>query len=223
MRRAGIALALLLASCGGSGHVRLTPSPPPATGGSLDVATVEIGPVIEGRNYSQGVPLHPFATADGWAFNVPQLPGSVHYVTMARTAPLQASGALMLHYRIEAAPGTQLLAVTSPGAPGLLTLYFQRRGDNWDGTGKYEAYRWFATFATASPLGPGEGTIAAPFSANWTAVQTSSRANNPQAFAAALANPGRIGFVLGGGTGYGHGVYATAPARFVVTGFEVTP
>ena len=46
-------------------------------------------------------------------------------------------------------------------------------------------------------------------------------ATNPAEFAAALANASRIGFVLGGGDGLGHGVYATGPLRLVVTGFEV--
>ena len=40
-------------------------------------------------------------------------------------------------------------------------------------------------------------------------------------FAEAIANASRIGFVLGGGDGLGHGVYATGPLRIVVTGFEV--
>jgi len=61
----------------------------------------------------------------------------------------------------------------------------------------------------------------APFSGNWTAVERSSARTNPGAFAAALAEADQVGFVLGGGDGYGHGVFATGPARIVVTDFRV--
>ena len=46
-------------------------------------------------------------------------------------------------------------------------------------------------------------------------------ATNPAEFAAALDGASRIGFVLGGGDGLGHGVYATGPLRLVVTDFSV--
>ena len=49
----------------------------------------------------------------------------------------------------------------------------------------------------------------------------SSRESNPSDFKSAIDNAGRIGFVLGGGDGLGHGVFATGPARIVVTGFTV--
>jgi hypothetical protein len=52
-------------------------------------------------------------------------------------------------------------------------------------------------------------------------VQSSSARTNPAAFRAALAEADQVGFVLGGGDGYGHGVFATGPARIVVTDFRV--
>ena len=106
-------------------------------------------------------------------------------------------------------------------APSLLTLYFQRRGDNWTGVEQYETYRWYASFATQADLSAKEYTIEARFDDNWTAIQTSSRATQPEAFADALANAERIGFVLGGGDGLGHGVSATGPAKLIVKSFKV--
>ena len=50
---------------------------------------------------------------------------------------------------------------------------------------------------------------------------TSSARTNPAGFRAALAEADQVGFVLGGGDGFGHGVYATGPARLVVTEFRV--
>ena len=184
----------------------------------------EIGPVIGGRNYSAGVPLHPLASAAGWVIDLPgptNAAGSVHYVTMP-SGSLEGKTRVKMRYRVEAAPGVKLVPTKFPGAPSILTLYFQRRGDDWSARGGYEAYRWYASFARHTPIQPGgEHIIEARFDGNWTAVLKSSRANNPEGFEQALRGAGRIGFVLGGGDGAGHGVYATGPARIVVTSFEV--
>lgn len=180
-----------------------------------------IGPIVKGRNHSRGMPLHPFpAPGGGWQFDLPTTPGSVHYVTF-RHGSLTGKSRIIMRYRIEAAPGVRIVPRTAPALPSVLTLYFQRAGDNWSGRGPFEAYRWYATFASHMPISPGEHHIVAPLNANWTAVQTSSARSNPTAFGDALANADEVGFVLGGGDGYGHGVYATGPARLIVTDFRV--
>ena len=125
-----------------------------------------------------------------------------------------------MRYRIEAAPGASIVPRTAPQLPSQITLYFQRGGDNWSGRGPFEAYRWYATFATQSLLSRGDHVMTAPLAGNWTAVQSSSARSNPAAFAAAIADADQVGFVLGGGDGYGHGVFATGPARLVVTDFS---
>ncbi len=48
-----------------------------------------------------------------------------------------------------------------------------------------------------------------------------SASSNPEAFRDALPEGDQVGFVLGGGDGYGHGVFATGRARLVVTDFRV--
>jgi hypothetical protein len=50
---------------------------------------------------------------------------------------------------------------------------------------------------------------------------TSTARTQPEAFREALAKADQVGFVLGGGDGLGHGVYATGPARLIVTSFRV--
>lgn len=180
-----------------------------------------IGPIIKGESYSRGMPLHPSpGPGSGWHLDLPQAPGSVHYVTF-RHGTLAGRSRIVMRYRIEAAPGARIVPRTAPALPSILTLYIQRAGDNWSGRGPYEAYRWYATFARQSPISPGEHEIVAPLDANWTAVQTSSARSNPAAFRDALANAEQVGFVLGGGDGYGHGVQATGPARLIVTDFRV--
>jgi hypothetical protein len=88
-----------------------------------------------------------------------------------------------------------------------LTPFFQREGDDWSARGKFETYRWWASFATIK-LTPGSHVIEVPFDANWTAVLTSSAEGNPTAYADALRNAERVGFTIGDITGLGHGEYA---------------
>jgi len=180
-----------------------------------------IGPIIDGRNYSVGMPLRPSpGPAGSMVIDLPPPPASAHYVTFPHGS-LAGKSRIVMSFRVEAAPGASIRAATAPGSPGMVTLYFQRAGDNWSGRGPFEAYRWYATFATRTLSGPGEYRIVAPLSGNWTAVERSSARSNPVAFAEAKAQAGEVGFVLGGGDGYGKGVIATGPARIVVTDFRV--
>lgn len=180
-----------------------------------------IGPIIRGRNYSEGVPVHPSPGPRGaWHIDLPPAPGSVHYVTF-RHGSLAGKRRIVMRYRVEAAPGVRILPIRAPDAPSIITLYFQRRGDNWTARGPFEAYRWYASFASQSPITPGEYVMVAPLDGNWTAILRSSAQNNRAAFADAVANADQVGFVLGGGDGLGHGVFATGPARIVVTDFRV--
>lgn len=181
-----------------------------------------IGPVIRGRNHSVGAPLHPTPRRDGsFHIDIPRAPGSVHYVTFPHGS-LAGKRRIVMDYRVEAAPGVRIVPATEPRTgPSMITLYFQRRGDTWTARGPYEAYRWYATFATHAPLRPGTFRMVAPLTGKWTAVQRSNAFTAPGAFRDALQGAGEVGFVLGGGSGYGHGVSATGPARIVVTSFRV--
>jgi hypothetical protein len=156
----------------------------------------------------------------GFHIGLPRAPGSVHYVTF-RHGPLSGKSRIVMRYRIAAAPGVRIAPRSEPAAPAMITLYFQRSGDDWSGRRRFETYRWYATFATQSPLRAGDHVLTAPLDGNWTAVETSTARKDPAAFRAALAEVDRVGFVLGGGDGYGHGVFATGPARLTVTDFRV--
>lgn len=215
-------LSTLLVGCDDS-----DPAPKPSTSVNLmDPAVWEVGPIIKGENKSKGVPLHPVATPDGWAIDIPHptpAAGHVHYIT-APYGPLAGKSRITMRYRVELAEGAEIMPICctdQPSYKGMLTPFFQRRGDNWTGSGEFETYRWWGTFATQTPIPAGEHEIVAPLDAKWTAVQVSSSETNPSGFAGALADTGRVGFCLGGGDSYCHGVYATGPARIVVTGFAV--
>jgi hypothetical protein len=184
----------------------------------------EIGPIINGDNSSMGVPVNPLPHPEGWCIDIPHPnaeAGHVHYVTVP-TGPLTGKTQMILRGRLEAAADVEIVPTKFPNSPSLLTLYLQRAGDDWSARGEYETYRWWASFNRVQGLRPGfQFEIVASFDRNWTAVLTSSREKNPEAFQAALDNARRIGFCLGGGDGAGHGVYATGPARLVITHFSV--
>ena len=210
---AAIALTLLAPSGDGAETSALAASP-------VDPSAWVIGPIIRGQNYSRGMPLHPSPAPRGaFQIDLPQAPGSVHYVTFPHGS-LAGKNRIVMRYRIEAAPGVRILPRNYPTQAALITPYFQRSGDNWTAKGQFETYRWYGTFAT-QPIQPGEHVIVAPLNGNWTAVQTSSARSNPAAFRDAVVNADQVGFVLGGGDGYGHGVYATGRARLIVTEFRV--
>ena len=213
-RTAALAAFAFVAACGD-----VTAASADAAPAKADAWT--IGPFVRGRNYSQGMPLHPTPRrGGGWHIDLPRAPGSVHAVTF-RHGPLIGKRRIVMRYRIEADRGVRILASSDGRSPAMLTLYFQRSGDNWSGRGRFETYRWYATFATHTPLVPGEREMVAPLDGAWTAVETSSARSHPAAFRSALAAADQVGFVLGGGDGYGHGVFATGPARLVVTAFRV--
>ena len=201
------------------GFVPLAPTtagaaPPPASAWT-------IGPVIRGRNYSHEMPVSPTAGPRGsFHIDLPRAPGSVHYVTFPH-GPLAGKSRIVLRYRIEAGSGVRIAPRNHPAEMrALITPYFQRRGDSWSGRGRFETYRWYATFASRA-LTPGTFEIVAPLDARWTAVERSDALGARAAFRDAIADADQIGFVLGGGDGYGHGVYATGRARLVVTDFRV--
>ena len=75
MRRLSILVLVLLAAF----------DVPENLGNPMDPLTWAIGPIINGQNYSHGMPLRPTANpGGGWYFDFPQADG-VHYVTRAPT------------------------------------------------------------------------------------------------------------------------------------------
>lgn len=181
----------------------------------------EIGPIMDGVNYSQGLALHPAAHPQGIVLELPypsQDVGSAHYITLP-VGSLVGKSKIRMVYRIETADGARIIPCKFPDGQASMSLYFQRKGLKW--TEAFEAWRWWASFATHHNLAAGEFVMEAPLDANWTATLTSSRVNNPTAFNKASEMAGRIGFTLGGPDGLGHGIYASGAARIVVTEFAV--
>ena len=145
-------LGLLPASGGGGEANAPAAAVRTAPASHMDPRGWMIGPVIRGRNHSVGMPLHPSPDpGGGWHIDLPRGPGSVHYVTF-RHGSLAGKRRIVMRYRVEAAPGVRIAPSTSPQSPSILTLYFQRGGDNWSARGRFETYRWYATFASHMPI-----------------------------------------------------------------------
>lgn len=184
----------------------------------------EIGPIIRGKNYSQGMPLRPEPTRTGWQFDFPvgsAAAGHVHYVTF-RPGPLSPRSRLVVRYRVDARAGTRFVPQESPELAGTVSLYFQRRGDNWSAKGRYEHFRWYAPDATVREIAPGEQEISVSLDdPGWISVLGRTAGSNPGQLSAALADIDRIGLVFGSSAARGHGVYATAPARFTLLSFQI--
>lgn len=184
----------------------------------------EIGPVIRGRNHSPGLPPRPEPLRDGWYFDFPagsEAAGHVHYVTF-RPGSLRGKSRITVRYRVDAAPGARFVARANPELPAAVSLYFQQRGDDWSGRGRYEFFRWYAPAATVRPIAPGEHEMTVAFDApGWISVMGKAASRTPGAMDASLDDVDRVGLVFGAVRGRGHGVFATRPARFTLLGFRI--
>lgn len=140
-----------------------------------------------------------------------------HYITKPSGA-LTAASEIRLHYRVEMGPGIEIKPSSDPSFLSVgPTIYFQVCHDDM----RTDGNRWWATFASPMPIVAGDFSIVAPMKAKWTSVIKMNSLDNAANFQSARANVCRIGFTLGGGTGYGHGVFATGPAKIIITSFTV--
>jgi hypothetical protein len=199
----------------------------PARGYGPDPARADswqIGPIIRGRNYSVGMPLQPSPERRGWSFDIPSpdvRAGHVHYLTF-NAGSLAGKRRIVMRYRIDAPRGTRFVPREYPEEPAIMSMYFQRRGDSWSARGRYEHYRWYAAPHKVVQVAPGEHVVSIDLvPSEWISLAFRPGTENPDAFAEAIAQSDRVGFVFGAPLGRGHGAFATAPARFTVLSFEV--
>ena len=216
MRTRLVATSLALLAC-------LAAALPAVTAAAQSAGAWEIGPTVRGRNMSVGMPAAPTPQRSGWSFDFPNphpRAGHVHYVT-APTGPLDGKSRIVVRFRIDAAPGVRLAPRESPQSPATLTLYFQRRGDNWSARGRYESYRWYVPGRAVIPLAPGTHTVTVRLDEEWGNVNSTTSFQDPAAFRAALEDTARLGIAFGSTTLRSHGVYATGPARFTLLALDI--
>lgn len=156
-----------------------------------------------------------------WAWKFPPKPRLVGYCTRAGVK-LTGKAAIRWRFRIE---GNAVFAPYHPESetkPCKVRLYFQRRGDTLSGAGKYEFYRWWGN-AHVQILAPGSFDVTAPLDpAQWGSVLGKNGTQALSAWAAALADVGRMGFTMGGNKFAGHGVVVeSGSANFVLEAYDV--
>ena len=183
----------------------------------------EIGPWVRGRNYSVGMPASPSPGADGAVtFEFPRAGrGQIDAMTTA-VGPLAGARQITLRYRIDAARGAGFVADESPGVPATVSLYFQRRGDNWGAKGRYASYRWYAPDRAVAPLTPGVHTMTVRLDEPWINVNGVQNGQDPRGFAGALQDTARLGLAFGSANLRSHGVYATGSARFTLLSLDIS-
>lgn len=183
-----------------------------------------IGPHIRGKNYSVGMPLQPTPTTNGWTFDFPypnRSAGHVHYITY-NPGSLAGKSRIVVRYRVAATRGARFVPQEQPGQPATVSLVIQQRGDSWNARGRFEHYRWYSPAAHVQQIAPGEHQMVLSLNdPGWTSVLGRRADANPRAFRDALGNAAELGLVFGSSSARGHGVYATAPARFELLDFRV--
>jgi hypothetical protein len=167
-----------------------------------------IGPIIGGKTYSPGMPLHPIVDGPNWYFDFPQTPGSIHYVT--RSAFETGRNVIVMRFRIE---GSAEFKATEGSARAAMRLMIQRREDtySWDKA----SYRFWSG---PVQLAQAEFVVEEALTPNrWTNVGGQT---DPAGFQELLNDLENVGFTFGGQFA-GHGVYVVGAARFVLTEYTL--
>lgn len=131
--------------------------------------------------------------------------GEPHYMTKDCSG---LSGSIRVKWRFTG----DVFPVEQPGAQPLLSVHFQRKGDNWTAQGKYGGYRFYSRLTFPLVAGEHEAVIAL-VPDEWGNVWGSQ-----DGFAEALRNASRVGLVFGWSGGRGHGVAGSG--RFELLEFE---
>ncbi len=177
-----------------------------------------IGPIINSKNKSSGVTPMPNPAREGqaWKFTFPTS-GVVGYITTPRTLSI-AGKTLRMCFDI-VGPGT---FKAKDGSPAFVRLYFQKKRDNWSGTGVYEDYRWWSTKAFAAVEVKDGVCVSSDMNvAAWSQVMGKPASARMAEFNSATLNVDNVGFTFGG-KGYGHGVYATSGTpKFILREFSI--
>jgi hypothetical protein len=181
----------------------------------------DIGPWVQGRNYSEGMPAHPSPTPNGLSFAFPIAGrGQVDAMTTG-VGPLAGAHRITMRYRIDAAPGTRFIPDVRPGETATVSLYFPGRGDNWCARGRFGSYRWYVPARAVLPLEPGDHTVTIGFDEVWTNVNGVPNTQDPAGYQSALANTSMVGIAFGSAGRRSHGVYATGPAQFTLLALDI--
>lgn len=191
---------------------------PANPGLSLNPSLWIIGPIINGTNYSHGMPLHPATDGTGWSFDFPQSGGSVHYISTAIKQSLAGKSTVRMKFDVVGDAAT-IFKATEGMAPARVRLFLQRPADDWQG----KLNRWWSV--PSIELRINSFTLMAPLLGNaWSSVygkQGDTDAAVAAGFMTTIGAVENIGLTFGG-IYAGHGVNVSGGnAKFICTDYAV--
>lgn len=172
-----------------------------------------VGPIVNGRSYSRGLVERPRPIGSGFSLTLPD--GSELDGVTKRSGPLNHF--IHARYRVSYPYGGSLEPSEFPERGPAVSLFFQRKGDNWSGSeNAFEFYRWYS--ATVFPMTEGEHEVMLELDpSNWTSVLGKQAAAE---FVLAKANIDNVGLVFGTDFRRGHGLLARGMVVFDLISFE---
>lgn len=199
-------------------------SPPP-----VSTERFEVGPTINGMNYSPGMPPRTdgsfeFPVANSHIYpNTAKTNNSIHYLLEPR-GPLPVGGTIRLDYEVSG-PAEALIGATNGTAFTQLAVMVQRAGDDWSGIPPKDGWRWYSGLRGTLTAGRHVLDIPLtwedmPFPMSWGSVG-GIKASEAQ-FLDTLANAATWAITFGDDDGAGHGVASTQPGvRFTLHSLAV--
>lgn len=201
--------------------------------GSYVIVRVPFQPSLDAASwrlkYGIGHPPTPtrLTNAPGWFFDFPKLPkGSIGYVTQEVGGSYLRGSALQMRFTVVADPGVFFDHRTEPNNtsdfPAHARFYLQRGSLSNEPNS-----RWWSN-PIAVQIAPGDAVLRVPLDpSQWSNLWSAKGDADPETtagFHGVLENLSEVGFTMGGGFFYGHGVrVGGGNARFILTGMEVVP
>ena len=176
-----------------------------------------IGPEIKGQNHSVGMPERPTLQGNGWVIDFPTVGTKhVHYVQNFNPPSLKGAKEIVMTYKVT---GSNFCTKDfGSNRTATVGIQFQRKGDDWSASGKYESYRWYSK--VLPELKEGMFTLTVPLEvSSW--VNVYGKSTDLSGFQGAINDLENIAVVFGHRSGAGHGVYATEPSTFTLVSLQV--
>ncbi len=154
--------------------------------------------------YGERMPSHPTATMSGWQFDMPTVPGSVHYVVVPIKATKDLTGeVLTMTFRVASnEPVYSANVEKGESGPASFHLFLEHANDDFNN----EYHRWWCR-SGGYTLGTQDNqtiTLSCPLIyTSWSSVY--GKMNEAQ-FTEMLNHLGGVGVTFGGTGGWGHGV-----------------
>lgn len=202
-------ILMSLQTCNDKNQPPFIPTQPPGPSSSMcQPGWWTINPLVNGVAYG------PPSCTDNGSFVFPACPSPPSrtdgmHTLVRQSGPLSLGQTITVDFEITDADS--FVGAQEQGSAAYVSLFLQRAGDNWSGTGSYNEYRAYSVNGAPpnlAPLANGRYQLSVPlWRESWTNVELEGTA---QGFVDLLQNIERIGVVFGTyNSGKAHGVCPT--------------